>query len=41
MFWLLHPEDYGDVRKIIDECHLLGEETVAKPAWSDPDSDDD
>ena len=40
MFWLLHPEDYGDVREIIDERHLLGEETVAKTAWSDPDSGD-
>ena len=41
MFWLLHPEDYDDVRKIIDDAHLLGEETVDKPGWSDPGSDDD
>jgi len=41
MFWLLHPEDYDDVRKSIDEAHLLGEETVHKPGWSDPGSDDD
>ena len=41
MFWPLHPEDYDDVRKFIDEAHLPGEETVHKPGLSDPGSDDD